>query len=419
MTNIPTHYDINATLRSFVPKTSLKENYTLDRMRTLLGLLGNPQNQLKVIHIAGTSGKTSTAYFIRGLLQKAGKRTGLTISPHIVAINERIQLDGVPLSDARFAEELDLFMHQVAATKIAPTYYELLMAFAYWFFAKEGVDYAIIETGLGGLLDGSNVVNREDKLCVICDIGLEHTEILGTSIEEIAAQKAGIIQAGNHLVTSPQPPRVARMFSQRAKEQGATIEYATRAAPLPGLVSFQQRNLALALTAYHHLAGRDNLPATTAADIQEVSSQVPPGRFERYHIGDKTVILDGAHNPQKLAALGVELANQGLAPLPTLMGFVSVPEYVLAQRIAALAPICSKLFITEFSDQQDQYKESLPAHVIAEAAKQAGVTYTREFSTTSQALRSFLAQPQKTLLITGSIYLIRQIRPMLNEVIRK
>lgn len=121
-------------------------------MRQLMELLGNPQDSYAVIHVAGTSGKTSTAYFIRGLLQTAGKKTGLTVSPHIRSITERIQIDGRPISDELFVSYLNQLLEKVENSPLTPTYFELLVALAYLVFREEKVDYAVIETGLGGLL---------------------------------------------------------------------------------------------------------------------------------------------------------------------------------------------------------------------------------------------------------------------------
>src|SRR5688572_622401 len=201
---IHTLADAETALRAYIPSAPLKDRYTLDRMQALLAFLGDPQEKLRVVHIAGTSGKTSAAYFVRGLLQASGARTGLTISPHMVSLAERVQIAGAPVSDAAFVQYIHDFLPLVEKSGLQPSYFEIIIALAFWVFAHEDVDFAVIETGLGGLLDATNTVRRADKVCVITDIGLDHTDILGETIPEIAAQKAGIIQPGNIVVVQNQ-----------------------------------------------------------------------------------------------------------------------------------------------------------------------------------------------------------------------
>lgn len=413
MSRFATIAEATEAIRTFTPKGGLEDHYTLDRMRKLMNALSNPQEQLRIIHIAGTSGKTSTAYFIRGLLEANGKRTGLTVSPHIEAINERAQIEGQPLSEPRFIAAIEEFLDLVAITRIRPSYYELMMAFAYWIFAKEKVDYAIIETGLGGLLDGSNIVRRPDKVCVITDLGLEHTEILGHTLPEIAQQKVGIVQPGNHLITHHQPPEIYTVFQYQIKTQQATSYYVDKPREFPDLAAFQARNLTLAIQTYHYLEVRDSLLPLLETTIREVMNQTPPGRFERYTIGETTVILDGAHNPQKLAALVKELQIQGLSNVPTLLGFVDISEDILANRLKAIQPIVKECYVTEFSDQQDMYKHSLSIDALSNAAQQIDIPIKQSFHDPLTALEELLRTSHKIVLITGSLYLIRQLRPRL------
>ena len=195
-----------AELQKYVPAVARYsgDDMTLDRMWPLLSAVGNPHKKLKTIHIAGTSGKTSTSYYIAALLKASGQRTGMTVSPHVDSITERLQIDGSPVSDDLFCSYLSEFLDLITDVDPQPSYFELMIAFVLWVFARENLDYVVLETGMGGLFDGTNVVTRSDKICVITDIGLDHTQILGNNVEQIAAQKAGIIHKGNHVFTYKQ-----------------------------------------------------------------------------------------------------------------------------------------------------------------------------------------------------------------------
>ena len=211
-------------LYEYIPQTaSMKQNYSLDRLRTFLSEIGNPQETRRVVHIAGTSGKTLTAYFIRALLQEAGQVTGLTVSPHVLSITERVQINGKPLPDDEFVGYLERFLEIVRASEVPLTYFEVLVAFAQWVFDERQVDYAVVETGLGGLLDGTNTVTRADKVCVITDMGLDHTEVLGDTIEAIARQKAGIIQPGNPVFLLEQDAAATAVVAEEARGRRASL----------------------------------------------------------------------------------------------------------------------------------------------------------------------------------------------------
>ena len=186
MPQIHTLAEANLALRPFYDYS--RTAYTLDVMKALMEHLGNPQNQLRVLHVAGTSGKTSTAYYCAALLKEAGKKVGLSVSPHVDTVNERLQINGQPMPEAEFCKVLSEFLDVVAESGIKPSYFELLVAMTYWEFARQKVDYAVIEVGLGGLRDGTNVIERADKVCLITDIGLDHTEILGHTLTKITGE---------------------------------------------------------------------------------------------------------------------------------------------------------------------------------------------------------------------------------------
>lgn len=398
-------------LQSYIPAPGLMHhNYKLERMGQLMERLGNPQNAYKVVHVAGTSGKTSTAYFMQGLLQNAGQKTGLTVSPHIQSITERIQIDGQPISDEAFIGYLNTLLQKLEGTNLQPTYFELLMALAYLVFREEKVEYAVIETGLGGLLDATNVVTRAHKLCVITDIGLDHTDVLGKTVGEIAKQKAGIVQPGNVVVVQHQDAAVEEIITTEAKQRGASgvklVDTSTRQKNLP---LFQQRNWAVAVTAYAHLAVRDTLLAIDQLPLSDIATHHPPGRMEIFKVGNKTIILDGAHNPQKLHALVASLQAKGYTTMDVLVSFVDGKQDLLSASLQELQPVTHNLVVTDFSVLRDMGKTASSAETIMGVAQNLGFAVTQT-TDPRQALRQLLDSPAQTVLVTGSLYLVAQLR---------
>jgi len=395
----------------------MKKSYNLERTEQILQLIGNPQEQFKSIHIAGTSGKTSTAYFIRGMLQAKGKRTGLTVSPHITAINERVQIDGTPLESEQFLTYLNEFLNIIDDSDLSPTYFELLIAFAYWVFAKEKVDYAVIETGLGGLLDSTNTISREDKVCVISDIGLDHTEILGNTTIKIAAQKAGIIQTHNHVVVQNQDEEILDVIRETARQKDAaleTVKFTLTPAVLP---EFQRRNFSLALAAYGYIKNRDDLPKLTHTELDEIARVTPPGRWEVCQWNDKTIILDGAHNPQKMEMLYQTYSLKYDEPAAILANIVEAPGEKIFSTFAILQPITSHLIVPSFYAGQDlKSRHSIDSKKILELTGKLGYKSVEEQPDIEKAVQALLERPEKVLLITGSLYLVSAARPFIKNL---
>jgi dihydrofolate synthase/folylpolyglutamate synthase len=404
------------TLLAYSP-LHMKGSYNLVRTEQMLQLIGSPQEQFKSIHIAGTSGKTSTSYFIRGMLQAKGKRTGLTVSPHIVAINERVQIDGAPLEEMKFLAYLNEFLDIIDKSELHPTYFELLIAFAYWVFAKEQVDYAVIETGLGGLLDSTNTISREDKVCVISDIGLDHTEILGNTTAKIAGQKAGIIQPGNHVIVQNQEKDIVDVFKETAKQKRATLETVQFTLTPAALPEFQRRNFSLALAAFHYVQERDGLGELSYTELDEVAHETPPGRFEIYKWNGKTIILDGAHNPQKMEMLYQTFSLKYADPAAVLANIVEAPDTKIFSTLAILQPITSHLIIPSFYAGQDlKSRHSVESSKTEELARKLGYPGVEQQPDIEKAVRTLLARPEKILLITGSLYLVSLARPYIQKL---
>lgn len=410
--------EINALLKSYIPavKEITGKNITLQRMIPLMKLLGNPESELKTIHIAGTSGKTSTAYYIASLLSASGRKVGLTVSPHISSIAERVQINLQPLSDNDFCSAFTKFIALIKDADPRPTYFELMVGFAYWYFAQNATDYAVIETGLGGLHDATNVAHRPDKICVITDIGYDHTKVLGKTISSITEQKAGIIYKSNHVFSYKQSAAVMKVLSETCRRQQAELtvlgpKSTDHQANMP---LFQIRNWTLAKTVYDFIANRDQLAEPTQTQLAKCRSIIVPARMEAIKRGKQTIIIDGAHNPQKLAALiksvGHRYPGKSVA---VLAGFVKSRKPRLHGNLNQILTIADYLIATEFVPNQEMYTKSADVEAIALYCRQKGLKDAVAEPDTVKALDKLLARPEPILLITGSFYLIGYIRPFI------
>ncbi len=414
MTRITDFAEAEKLLAGYVPlaRHVTGRDITLERMRPLMDVLGNPERRLKIIHIAGTSGKTSTAYYIATLLQLSGNKVGLTVSPHVDSVAERVQINLTPLDVPTFCGELSDFLVIIEQNQLKPTYFELLIAFAYWYFDKAKVDYAVVETGLGGLQDGTNIADKPDKLCVITDIGLDHMHILGSTVAQIARQKAGIIHPGNTAIMLSQPEEVTRVITDWCNENQAKLKVHSPTSQdqlLQSLPEFQRRNWALAYEAYKYLGVRDGLTNLTP-DVLEESVRVQiPGRMQTRKIGDKTVIMDGAHNEQKMQAFTSSFAERypGLR-VPVLLSLKQGKE--LAVVLQLIKPITSKLFVTIFEQGQDLPIPAIDAGELAAAAEKFGFDAVVAEPDKDKAYDMFMREASQLAIITGSFYLIGQLR---------
>jgi dihydrofolate synthase/folylpolyglutamate synthase len=408
-------------LRAFVPPPrSQRQKYNLRHIRAFMSVIGNPQNSYQVIHVAGTSGKTSTCYYLAALCAGAGLKTGLTVSPHITSVTERIQINLVPASEAVFAEALGEFLEIVKKAGIGLTYFEVLIAFAYWYFAREKVDVAVIETGLGGLLDGSNVVHNPAKVCVLTDIGLDHTAVLGNTIPEIAAQKAGIIGEENEVFCWQQAKPVMSVFRNAAKMQRSALhvvkeEQGEMPARMP---QFQKRNFSLAATAAGWVLAERFRLKLTKQQLHRAAGQVIPARMERFMQGQVHLTLDGAHNPQKKKALvGSFLALRGPSAHPAvLFACVEGPDTKIEQTVAELLHLApSRVIISSFKSLQDMRKVSVPPSRLQKVFVAAGYDAAKVVTDPQAALTELLSS-SKEILVTGSLYLIFEVRGRLAGV---
>jgi dihydrofolate synthase / folylpolyglutamate synthase len=410
--------EVHEVLSKHVPPLrSFRGAYTLERMQKLMAELGNPQDTYRTIHVAGTSGKTSTSYYLTSLLKAAGQKVGLTISPHIDEVNERVQINLQPLTEKKFCQEFSVFLNIVEKTNIKPTYFELLVAFAFWHFAREKVDYAVIEVGLGGLLDGTNVMNRGDKVCVITDIGLDHTAVLGESIAAITAQKAGIIQPHNTVFSYEQGDVVMEVLREVSTQLQAELHevWPLKPSELPKQMPlYQRRNWYLALITYDYLSKRDNLPELDESQLATTTMTHIPARMEILQVNGKTLVLDGAHNSQKMKAL-VSSMKQHFKhkTFAVLFSLVQSRNYRTLSTLREVASLADYLIITQFDVQQDLRKLSVDSVKVAKYCEQLEFKDFEIITQPEEALAQLLKRKEDVLLITGSFYLLNHIRPVL------
>lgn len=402
--------EANRVLFDYVPLVAqvTGTDMTLARIRPLMQLLGDPQERLRVVHIAGTSGKTSTAYYMAELLKAAGKKVGLTVSPHIDTIRERVQIDGVPLREEEFCKLLGEFLEIIKAAVEKPTYFELLYAFAIWVFEGQHVDYAVVETGMGGLHDATNVITKAAKVCAITDIGLDHTHILGESLGEITAQKVGIVQPGNHLFMYEQDAEVMKVIAENLKSKQATLHLVKTATLANHMPAFQQRNWILAHSVYEYLAKRDALPHLTRQALGKTMTLHIPGRMEIRQLHGKTLIMDGAHNAQKMSSFLDSFRQLYPNDRPViLVGLKDGKEY--AEVVSALTAVANRVIATAFHTTQDLPVRSMSPEELAQAFSFAGIKASA-ISEQHEAYRALLNGDEKVCIITGSFYLLSQIR---------
>jgi len=341
-------------VRELFPRLTGGIRWGTERTARLLAAVGDPQRRFHSIHIGGTNGKGSVSATIASVLRVAGHRTGLYTSPHLCTFRERIQVDGRPLSEDALVDAARELWPLIQVE--GPSFFEATTAIAFLAFARAGVEIAAIEVGLGGRLDATNVV--EPDVAVITNIARDHAEWLGETIEEIAAEKAGIIKPGVPVVTAERGPRALEVFRTRAGEVGAPLSVLepdmlqdvrvdgegtslvlrTRAwgelelrTPLVG--EHQARNTALAVLALEQLPP-ERRPDREAV-IRGVAEVRWPGRFQREKIDGQTWIFDAAHNPAGVEALVAALgATDVERPIVAVVGILSDKEWP-----AMLAPL--------------------------------------------------------------------------------
>lgn len=409
---------IERALEPFWPSNSKRLAYTTEYIRRFMEYIGNPQHCSRAIHIAGTSGKTSTAYYTAALLTQTGRRTGLLVSPHVRRITERVQIDLQPLDERLFCREMSIFLDVVRKSNMLLTYAEVLYAFGYWEFARQQVDYMVIEVGMGGLHDATNVMEREDKICILTDIGLDHTHVLGNTLPEITRHKAGIIRLHNPVFCHQQAGTIMEQIKAVCSQKRADLHILSPGS-IPGdakdLPLFLQRNYSLALEAADFVLQRDGYPIPTRFQQAAAAAITIPSRMERLALGSKTVILDGAHNAQKLHALAKSMhALYGeRRRCSILLGFMGGSGRNIQEMAAAVAAIKpTRVIVTSITG----HTAAVQPGQVGAALTDAGIDAVSIIADQRSAVAELLRSSDDILLITGSLYITGELRPYLGKL---
>ncbi len=415
---------------------------TLARMRALLAQLGDPQKQLKAVHIAGTNGKGSLAAMTAAILTRAGYKTGLTISPYVVHFRERFQIDGQMMPARALAPLVQKVLAAIEAVKAAggvpPVQFEAVTAVAFLWFAQQKCDLVVLETGLGGRTDATNVLPAENVLaCAITRIGYDHTELLGDTLEKIAAEKAGILKEGRPVVCWPeQPPEaMAALYAAAAAAHTAlTVPDLADITLLPGKplenrVDYGGYRVALRLPGRHqalHAAMAVELALTLwrtygyeipdEAILEGLEAAVQPARIEVLR-RRPLLLLDGCHNPDGAAALAETLTKAGYEG--SLVGVMGVLADKNAEAmVQALAPCFARLYAVT-----PQSPRALPAaglQKLAAAHLEAGAEAAQSLPAAIRAaVRWADAHNLAGVCVCGSLYLAAAARPLLLREAKK
>jgi dihydrofolate synthase / folylpolyglutamate synthase len=383
--------------------------FGLDRMRRLMTALGHPERQFESIHVVGTNGKSSTVRMIAAILSRHGLRTGAYLSPHLVSFAERIRIGDSDLDSSAFgaavqraARAAELVDRSLAGDDRV-TQFEALTAAAFSELARRDVEVAVIEAGLGGRYDATNVI--PSKVQVLTSVGLEHTRWLGPTIDDIAAEKLDVVQPGATLVLGAGLHRDAEARAQIvAAERGARIVRAGEdpGVPVGALGAFQRRNFALARAAAEAYLGRLDSGAVAAA----ASEVRVPGRLQIV-ARDPLTLLDGAHNPDGMAALAESLKEPFAAGHERIVAVVSIlDDKDAAGMLAALVPACDTLVLTSSHNPR-----ALPPPTLQSLARQLDGPPSELVRDPQDALRRArqLAGSDGMVLAAGSIYLVADL----------
>ena len=425
--------------------------FDLEHMRVLLAALGHPENRFPTVLIAGTNGKGSTAATLASILQASGLKTGLYTSPHLVRINERIRLNGASVADDDFAMIHDV-VDRTAERLVGegdlpwhPSFFEMLTAMAFEYFARNRPDMVVLEVGMGGRLDATNVV--EPRLSIIADISLDHQKYLGDSVAEIAREKAGIIRRGGSVVTLPQLPEANEVIGDAILVAGAravnAVPYVPPVSPgggqwpaaggqwqrypldvmgqrilveSPLVGRHQLRNLALAIAAAVELNHQGEARITPETIASGIRSTQWPGRFQVLTAAGNNpeYVLDVAHNPAGAWALRSTLSGAygdltNPRQITTVFGVMR--DKAVQEITEILFPISEHVIVTHANNP----RAATPGEIRQAASRVAGGVDIHEAEDVESAieLARAMAGPSGLVVITGSIYIVGEAMRML------
>jgi dihydrofolate synthase / folylpolyglutamate synthase len=430
------------------------ENHTFPvKITRFFDKLDNPQKKIKVIHVAGTSGKGSTCNFISHILSSQGYRVGMTVSPHLQKYNERIQINNVQISDQKlvhyFNEIHPILIDTEFQYKEKISSFEILTALTYWVFWKEGIDYAVMEVGLGGLLDATNVENSS-KICVLNSIGLDHTRLLGNTLELIAEQKAGIIQVGNLAVALSQSQSVNKVFQNAADSKNVELEFIFPGMDfeppkfksknnnstltfdyinselenynieLKQIGDYQASNCALALRTVEIIADRDDWEMDWQKNTNELKITTFEGRFQFYDLPNKNLlIIDGAHNPQKMNGFISSVSRYfPETKFNLILGFKNGKdvESMIVETLKHKNNI-KTMILTEFNSANNKNEQDIMSVKVDDLITILQLHGFVDFIV-EKDLPKLIARIQKSrdnFIITGSLYLAGEMLNILND----
>ena len=427
-----TYEEAEAYINS-VPKFTSKNKP--ENTMELIRRLGHPERHMKVIHVAGTNGKGSVCAFLSSMLTEGGKRTGLFTSPHLVKINERFQINNEPVSDEIFLDAYERVMKLVEEMQkdgfYHPAYFELLFAIGMVIFEEAQVEYLILETGLGGRLDATNIVEKP-VVTVITSISLDHTEILGDTIEEIAGEKAGIIKQGIPIVYDGREKRAEKVILQKAEEQDAkavplyeeklSIQgstdhsvdylfdesfYQGHVITVPYLAPYQVRNSALALLAMEEIDPQHEISLETR--LQAIRDTRWQGRMETVLPG---VIVDGAHNEDGVHEFVRTLRQVG-SSRRIVMLFSAVVEKNYEEMVHT---ICDTGCIQEVVVTEIHGSRIVPAEELAAVFRKFTSVPVTAISSIEEAFDTAMEKKGEGLLFcVGSLYLVGEVKKVIEE----
>lgn len=391
--------------------------FGIDRMAGLAAALGHPERQVPVVHLAGTNGKGSVAAMLEAIFRAGGWRTGLYTSPHLVRLGERVQVDRVALTEAEimaYTRELEPRAEAIGRTEAdaRPSFFEFMTAMAFLQFARKRCDIALVEVGLGGRLDATNIVTPE--VAVITSIGLDHCEQLGGTLEEIAAEKAGIIKAGRPVVIGRLPAKAEEVVRAIAAERGAPVDAVREVFgedadgfPVTNLEgSYQRWNAGTATLVARRMAARWRLgEETIAVGLRSVNWQ---GRWQRANVGGKRIVFDASHNPEGAAALEENLrqleAETGRKPVVVTGVLGAARARPLLETIARFA---REIHLVRPQQDRACSWEELEAFVPATFAGTVWRGAVAEIFPGPGLCR--VGGPDDVVVVTGSIYLLGEV----------
>lgn len=410
----------------------------LDATRRAVELLGDPQRAYPIIHVTGTNGKTSTSRIAESLLRAYGLRTGLLTSPHLVRFNERIVIDGEPIDDealVRNWEDISPYLEIVdseltEAGKAPLTFFEALTALAYAAFADAPVDVAVIEVGMGGEWDSTNV--GDGQVAVFTPIALDHTKSLGDTVEEIARTKSGIVKPSADVVSSRQTPEADRVLREAAEltestfaEQPVDFDVAStrvavggqlvtirgRAATyedvfLPLYGDHQAQNAAVAVAAVETFLGRGTQPLKADLVEEGFATATSPGRLQLIGI-EPTILVDAAHNPAGAETLAEALRSYfDFDELTFVVGILGDKD--ARGVIRALAPVATQFYVTQPNSERARDAEDFGDLVRDEVGDEATIVYSDAVDALEAAREWAAEEPRRAVVVAGSIVLVGQ-----------